>query len=228
MRIVVAGGRNKADFLIGSLLEKKHTVVVINDDEAYCQYLSEKYNIPVVIGNPCKQYILEEADIYDADILIALRPNDPDNLAICQSAKKIFHVKKAVATVSNPKNVSIFKKLGVNTAISATYTIAKIIEQASTIENLVNSLSIEHEKIVMIEILLTKDCEVTGKKIKHLVLPENAIICCILRAVDMIVPNGDTVLQEHDKLLVLTQPQLQDEVLAIFSKGIKAHGIFGK
>lgn len=217
MRIIVAGGRNKADFLIGSLLEKKHEVTVVNDEEAYCSYLSEKYNIPVIVGNPCKQYVLEEAEIEHADILIALRPSDPDNLAICQTAKKIFHVKKVVATVTNPKNVSIFKKLGVNTAISATYTIAKIIEQASTIENLVNSLSIEHENIVMTELLLTKECTVLNKKLKELAMPPNVIVCCILRNVEMIVPNGETMLKEHDKLLILSHPNMQDQVLDLFS-----------
>ena len=88
MKIVVAGGRNKADFLIGSLLEKQHEVIIINDEESYCVYLSEKYNIPIITGNPCKRYILEEADIEDADILIALRPSDADNLTICQYAKE--------------------------------------------------------------------------------------------------------------------------------------------
>ena len=88
MKIVVAGGRSKADFLIGSLLEKKHEVTVINDEEAYCRYLSEKYNIPVVVGNPCKRYVLEEAEIDHADILIALRPGDPDNLATVRLQKK--------------------------------------------------------------------------------------------------------------------------------------------
>lgn len=218
MKIIVAGGRNKADFLIGSLLEKKQEVTVINDDDEYCSYLSEKYNIPVVVGNPCKQYVLEEAEVDHADILIALRPNDPDNLAICQTAKKIFHVKKVVATVSNPKNVSIFKKLGVNTAISATYTIARIIEQASTIENLVNSLSIEHENIVMTELLLTKESYVVNKKLKELSMPENVIVCCILRNVEMIVPNGETILLEHDKLLILSQTAMQDQVLDMFSE----------
>lgn len=218
MKIIVAGGRNKADFLIGSLLEKKQEVTVINDDDEYCSYLSEKYNIPVVVGNPCKQYVLEEAEVDHADILIALRPNDPDNLAICQTAKKIFHVKKVVATVSNPKNVSIFKKLGVNTAISATYTIARIIEQASTIENLVNSLSIEHENIVMTELLLTKESYVVNKKLKELSMPENVIVCCILRNVEMIVPNGETILLEHDKLLILSQTAMQDQVLNMFSE----------
>ncbi|MEE1465942.1 MAG: TrkA family potassium uptake protein, partial [Clostridium sp.] len=164
------------------------------------------------------QYMLEEAEIENADILIALRPSDPDNLAICQTAKKIFHVKKVVATVANPKNVSIFKKLGVNTAISATYTISKIIEQASTIENLVNSLSIEHENIVMTELLLTKECTVLNKKLKELTMPSNVIVCCILRNAEMIVPNGETTLQEYDKLLMLSHPAMQDQVLDMFSR----------
>lgn len=215
MKIIVAGGRNKADFLIGSLLEKKHDVRVINDEEAYCHYLSEKYNIPVVVGNPCKEYVLEEAEIDHADILIALRPNDPDNLAICQTAKKIFHVKKVVATVSNPKNVMIFKKLGVNTAISATYTISKIIEQASTIENLVNTLSLAHENIVMNEIRLTKDCCIVNKSLKDIKLPRNVNICCIIRNTDMLIPNGDSILRQEDKLLILSREEAQDEVLSL-------------
>ena len=91
--------------------------------------------------------------------------------------------------------------------------IAKIIEQASTIENLVNSLSIEQENIVLSELLLTGKCAVVNKKLKELSLPKNVIICCILRNVDMIVPNGETVLQEHDKLLLLCPTALQECVL---------------
>ena len=220
MRIVIAGGRNKADFLIASLLEKHHSLIIINDEESYCAYLSEKYNLPVMKGNPCKRYVLEDADIEDADIMIALRPSDADNLAICQYAKKLFHIKKVVAIVSNPKNVQVFKRLGVNTAISATYTISKTIEQASTIENLVNSLSIEHDKIVMSEILLTKQCEVIHHKLKDIFsLPKNAIICCIIRNVHMIVPNGNTELLEHDKLLILSDIASQDTILKMFTRG---------
>lgn len=48
MKIVVAGGRAKADFLIQSLVDKKNQVVAINDGEMYCKYLAGKYDIPVV------------------------------------------------------------------------------------------------------------------------------------------------------------------------------------
>lgn len=219
MRIIVAGGRNKADFLIGSLLEKRHDVTMIHDEKEYGQYLCEKYHIPVIIGNPGKPYILEEANVEGADILIALRPSDADNLAICQMAKKLFHVQKVVATVSNPKNVSIFKRLGVNTAISATYTIAKIIEQASTLEHLVHSLSIEQDEIVMSEIRLSDKSSFLKRQVKDLQLPDNVIICCILRGSAMIVPNGDTLLKEQDKLVFLSHADVQETLLKQFYSG---------
>lgn len=217
MKIVVAGGRNKADFLIASLLEKHHDVIIINDDESYCAYLSSKYNLPVFVGNPCKAYVLEEAGVKDADILIALRPCDPDNLIICQMAKKQFHVKKSVATVSNPKNVSVFKKLGVNTAISATYMISKIIEQASTLQTLINSLSLDDEQVVLNEILLPYDSLLINKQLKSLQIPQHLIICAILRNNHMIVPYGETSLYANDKLLILSKTQDQDEVLRYFT-----------
>lgn len=219
MRIVVAGGRNKADFLIGSLLDKHHEVQVINDDPEYCAYLSRTHRIQVYCGNPCKEFVLEEAQIADADILIALKPNDADNLIVAQMAKKMFHVHKVVAIVSNPKKVSVFQKLGVNTAISATYMVAQQIEQASTIEHLVNSLMIEHDSIVMSEVCLRSDSVCLSKKIKEIALPENVIICAILRGTKMIVPNGESVLMKQDKLLLLSKPENQEQAIHAFTCG---------
>ncbi|MFA5658363.1 MAG: NAD-binding protein [Oscillospiraceae bacterium] len=176
MKIGIGGGRNKADFLIGMLLDKKHKLVVICDDEKYCEYLADTHDIPIVIGDPCKQYVLDEAHIKNFDVLIALKPDDADNLAICQMAKRIYNIKKNVCIVSNPKNVDVFKKLGVNTVISATYMIANRIEQASTIESLIKTLSLDDEKAVISEILIEKHYPVTDKKMLLLaVLSEEQI-----------------------------------------------------
>ena len=55
MNIVIAGGQTEADFLIGSFLEKKHNLIVINEDANYCEYLASTHNIPIVHGVPYKQ-----------------------------------------------------------------------------------------------------------------------------------------------------------------------------
>lgn len=218
MRIVIVGGYNKADFLIDSLLKKNHKLVVVNEDKDYSEYLSMKYDISVVCGDPCKQYLLEEAEIDDFDILISLMEKDQDNFAICQTAKKIYNIKKVVCIVTDPKNVDIFKKLGLDTVISATYSISKLIEQASTIESLMNTLSLENEKIIMSEILIDKNYLSVGKKLAEIVFPENAIISCILRNNSMIVPNGNTVIKFGDKLFIISTPENQKEALNSITK----------
>lgn len=213
MKIVLCGGKNKAEFLIDSLKKKNHRLIIINDDLSYCDYLSEKFQLPIVVGDPCKQYILEDAQIYDAELLIALKPLDADNLAIAQMAQRIFNVKKVVAIVSDPKNVDVFKRLGVNTAISATYMVAKIIEQASTVETLVNTLSIEHDLVVLSEVMIDEVSKVLNKKIMEIQFPENVIISAIVRRGDLVVPNGKTELLYGDKLIILSSPQSQSQVI---------------
>jgi len=219
VKIVIAGGRNKADFLIGMLLNKKHKIVVICDDEKYCEYLSDKHNIPIVIGDPCKKFVLDEAHINDFDVLISLKPDDADNLSICQMAKRIYNIKKNVCIVSNPKNVEIFQKLGVNTAISATYMIAGRIEQASTIESLIKTLSLDDEKIIITEILVKKGYHANNMKIMDFKLPPNVIISCVIRGMNMIVPNGQTIICENDKLIVISSPENQSNAISVISGG---------
>lgn len=223
MRIAVAGGKTKADFLIRSLLGKKHRLVVINDDPAYCGYLSRTHGIPVVQGDACKRYVLDDAEIDGFDILIALRPLDADNLVICQTAKRLYHVRKTVAVVANPKNVAVFQKLGVNTAISATWMVAEMIEQASTVESLVSSLSVEHGRLVLTELLVEPGAPAAGRRIMELPLGENIVISCILRGVDMLAPQGKTVIQPRDKLLALCAPERQEHVIRVVTGEGKGH-----
>lgn len=219
MRIVVAGGRTQADFLIGNLIKKKHKVTVINDDKTYCDYLSKTHNIPVIFGDPSRYNTLKEAEIDGFDVLVALSYKDADNLAICQYAKRCFGVKKAICSVANPKNVELFKELGVNTVISSTHLVAEYITQATSVENLIKTMSIENDKVTISEILVEQDFECVGKQIKDIKLPSNTIIGCVIRkSSDMIVPNGSTEIKAGDKLLIISSPENQKKVLAEIAK----------
>ncbi|MCR4747439.1 MAG: TrkA family potassium uptake protein [Clostridiales bacterium] len=219
MRIVVAGGRTQADFLIGTLVKKKHKIIVINEDLQYCDYLASTHKIPVVHGDPSKYFVLEEAGINDYDVVIALTHRDADNLAICQYAKRCFGVKKVICTVANPKNAELFKELGVNTVISSTHMVAQYIAQATTVENLIKTMSIEDEKVIISEILVEPNYACVGKTLMNITLPPNTIIGCIIRkSSDMIVPNGNTEIKSDDKLLVIASPETQEKVIAAIAK----------
>lgn len=220
MKIVVAGGREEADFLIGSLLSKNNKIIVINDDNYYSKYLSDKYNVSVMNGDSSKEYILEDANILGADVLVALRSDDADNFVTCLIARKKFGVKKVVCTVNNPTNVEIFKKLGINNVISSTYSVAKLLEQATTLENLVNTLSSEDEAFSITEVTIQENAELCGKKLKDVKLPNQARITCVIHNGKMVIPTGQTPLVANDKILLLSAKECHDIAIKMISGGM--------
>lgn len=204
MFIAIAGGKEQSDFLISVLLAKKHKLVVINADFEYCEFLSKKYETTIIHGNPARMRTLNDAEISGFDVLIALTEKDSDNLAICQWGKAYLNIRKVVCTVGNPKNVNVFKQLGVNTVISSTYMVADYIAKSSTVENLIQSLSIENEQMLIYEVMISTEHPFAGKIIKDIKLPAGVIIGCIFRSTRLIVPNGLSEIQTGDRLLVLT------------------------
>lgn len=217
MKIAIAGGRTEADFLIGSLLKKKHRVIAINEDRVWCEHMAETHQSEIICGDPCKEYVLRDARIAGFDVIIGLMPEDYDNLGICQMARQLFSVKKAVCVVSNPQNVEIFGKLGINSVISAAHLISTIIEQASTFENLVHALSLEEGRISIVEVLIEEHFACVDKTLSELDFPPNSIVACIIRATDMLVPNGQTILRLNDKVLIVASPETQDTAIKALS-----------
>ncbi len=76
----------------------------------------------------------------------------------------------------------------------------------------------EHPKAIMKEITISESCPATGVKIVNLNFPKKAIIAMIERDGNYITPNGLTVIEANDKLVVLTdKPEILDKVYASLS-----------
>lgn len=74
-------------------------------------------------------------------------------------------------------------------------------------------LMAENPKAEMKELLITADCLAIDKKIVELGFPKNAIIAMIKRDDSYIIPNGLTILQAEDTLIVLAdRPAAFDDV----------------
>lgn len=65
----------------------------------------------------------------------------------------------------------------------------------------------EKPKTILDEVLVSSHCQLIGKKIVELGFPKNVLIAMIERGDSYITPNGSTVIEDHDKLVVLTDKQ---------------------
>ena len=202
MKIAVAGGNTDADYLIGVLSEQGYTLRVINADEAFCACMADKHGIPVYFGDPCREEILKEAQINSFELIIALQSCDADNLSICQIAKKTCGVKRAVCTLSDPKNADVFKQLGIDCPVSCGGMIAELIE------TITESLSCETQTsgasdFVTRTIRIEQGDDAAGKKIAQIRLSKSSVIGGIIRKNAIFVPDAQTVVRAEDTLLIL-------------------------
>lgn len=87
MKIILAGGHLEADFIINEFKKSNHQITIINPDIDFAKYLSAHHDLPVFAGDPTKIYVLDDAQIHEADVFIALSENDTDNYIMSVTAK---------------------------------------------------------------------------------------------------------------------------------------------
>ena len=218
MKVVIADGRHEADYLISVYKSKKNNLIVINNDQNFCEYLSKKNRINIFKGNSTKEFDLRMAQIENCDLFISLAERDVDSYVSCKMAKKIFNAKKCVATVINPKNVELFQTLGVDVAISSTYLLAETIKAKSSFEDLIKTLSLEDDKIVISEVIIGDDYKIANKSLKEIKLPPFVSVSCIYRYPHVIIPNGNTILMPNDKVLLVTTKENQEKIINLISE----------
>jgi len=218
MKIVIAGGRHAADYIIKKFKSSSNKLIVINESREIAQYLTKSNRIPVFFGEPYKYFVLDEAHVEDADIFIALGNVDTDNYVSCLLAKKVFNVKKCICIVNNPKNVDVFRDLGIDSVVSSTQLLATSVLNESSLENLIKTMSLEDEQIVLSEVVVKATYDIANKRIADINFPKTGNISCIYRKPSVIIPNGSTIILPKDKLLVVTTPAHQKEVLNFIQK----------
>lgn len=218
MKIVIAGGEHAADYIVKMFKKRSNKLIIINNDKFFAQYIAKANNVAVLNDDPCKLHVLEQANIKDADILIALGEKDTDNYVVSLLAKQVFGVKKCICTVTNPKNVDLYKNLGIYSVISSTHLLATSIESESSLESFIKTMSLEDDKVVLTEFPLTEKHSIVGRKIMEIDFPKIANISCIYRKPNVIIPNGSTVIHAKDILLVVSSKNDQLTVLEYLQK----------
>lgn len=213
MHLVIIGGGRIGIFLAKRLLQQRHSVVIIEKEPEMAQEIARDIEAIVLCGDGCEPAILEQAGIERADVIAAITGNDEDNFVACQVAKEQFKVKRTIARVNDPENERAFNELGIDVAIGATVILGKIIEEEASFSDFVELLSFKRGKLALIRIDLPEESPVINKPLQELQLPPSSVLVCIVRADEVIVPKGDTVLKPLDDVVALTLIENKQQLL---------------
>lgn len=204
MKSIIIGGGKIGYYLLKTLKEKNYSVVLIERDKSNCRSIAEDIDADIICGDGTDIDVLEDAGIDGAEVVAAVTGTDEENLVICQIAKINFNISKTIARVNNPKNISMFKALGVDKIVCSTAVIANLIEYEFDKDDFKIIQTFERGEMILVEIKIDKDSIWCNNFIKDLDPPDECVITCILRDNKTIYPRGNTRILEFDNILVLT------------------------
>lgn len=212
MRIIICGQGKPLLYLCKAFAAKGHCLAVINPIPEECESLARHLRMTILCGDGSMPNFLEDAGVREADALLAVTGQDPDNLAICQVAQTHFGVPKVLAQANDPNNIEAFKCLGIP-AFSPTTIIGQLIEQKSALDEINSIIPTAGGRINITEITIPADSPVVGKALKEISLPKGVLIACIIRNDARIIPSGDTVILVADRSILITFPENQETAL---------------
>ncbi len=215
MYIIVVGAGRVGYYLTRALLNEGHEVLAIEKNVTICQTINEELGNVCFRGDGCEAATLQEIGTGRADMLVAVTGDDEDNLVACQVAKYKFNVPRTIARIRNPKNETLFKKLGVDVTVSSTNIILEAIEQEVPTHPLTHLLTLGEEGLEIVDVKISNDSTTVGKSLKELSLPkESSLVLIIPRDKKPFVPNPDTIIQAGDKIIALTASESEEALRA--------------
>ena len=216
MYFVIVGGGRVGYYLAKELLDQGHEVVIIEKNAAIVAAILEDLGSIAYRGDGCETYVLGEVGTPRADMLIAVTGDDEDNLVACQVAKHLFQVPRTIARIRDPRNETIFKKLGIDVTINNTNIILENIEEQVPTHQLTHLLELRDQGLEIVEVKIPAKAASVGTPVKDLQLPPGTVLSLVVRkSRKPIVPSGSTVIQAEDQVVAVTSPESEEELRAV-------------
>lgn len=211
MKIIIVGGGKVGTALSRSLIEEDHDVTLIDEDEQVVKAVTKRHDLMGIVGNGVNFQILEEADVRDCDIFIALTDKDEVNMIAAVLAKKMG-AKETIVRVRNPEYSNPYFRdqniLGFSHIINPELLTARYI--ANTIE-FPNALSVEHfsnGRIMLMEFKIAEQNRLVDMSLQQFRKKfEDILICAIVRGQEVIIPDGLATIKAGDKIFVTGKRQ---------------------
>lgn len=201
-KVMIAGGGKSGYYLAKQLADFNVSVKLIEIDKERCHYLSEHLDgVLVLNGDATDMNFLEDENIDEMDAFVSVTGFDEENLLLALTANE-KNIEDVVAKISRNSYANLVERMGISMAINPLeMTATEILRYIQGSKHILFSKMIQGQA-EFIEILADKHMKLTGLALSKLRIPDGIIIAAIHRGDEAIIPKGDTVILENDRVIV--------------------------
>ena len=203
MKIIIAGAGAVGTHLAKLLSRERQNITLMDDNEERLSMLSSNFDLMTVVASPTSINGLENVGARDADLFIAVTPDESRNMTACMLASNLG-AKKTVARIDNyeyllPRNKDFFHKLGVDSLIYPEMLAAKEIVSSIRMSWVRQWWEFYGGALILIGTKMREKAEIIDVPLYKLggpTLPYH--IVAIKRGNETLIPRGDDAIRLND------------------------------
>ncbi|HIK04887.1 MAG TPA: TrkA family potassium uptake protein [Trichormus sp. M33_DOE_039] len=218
MYILIGGAGLVGLSLAQKLIELGHTVAIIDIDPTACRYAREQVGAMAFEGSAVSTEVLLEAGIRKADSLAAVLRSDALNLAMVTLAKH-YGVSHILTRMRHPDFAEPLRLAGANHIISTVELAVSTMVNAIEYPQVESMMHFEQGQIEVLKLAISNSCYVVGRSVAEIAqnprFPSGSLIIGYQPHphMDLIIPNGSTILEPDSTILIVTKPGFIHQVI---------------
>lgn len=208
MNIIIAGDGKVGVTLARQLSAEGHDLTLIDLDKQVLEATMEQCDVMTVQGNCASMPVLLQAGVKEAELLIAATSADEVNLLCCMTAHTINKNLHTIARIRNPEYSDQIHTM--RNAFGLSLTVNPEKQAATEIERLLkypgflrrDTFAKGRAEIVELRVdAQSKLCNISLIEM-YKIVKRKVLVCTVLRNGSAIIPGGNFVLREGDRLFV--------------------------
>ena len=202
MRIIIVGAGKLGYTIAERLSQEEYDVVVVDNNPARLQIIQDNLDVLTIEANGSSPITMNNDDIRDADVLIAVTATDEVNMVSCILAKK-HGIKRTIARIRDMQFISEAKEylkanFDIDLMLNPELIMAMEINRILMVPEALNIEDFADGQVRLFETKVKKKSPLANIMLKDLSMPKTIIAAMIFRGQRMIIPHGDDSLQPND------------------------------
>ena len=214
MKIVILGA-GAVGSTLASLLSEENDIVVVDNCSSALSHLEEEADLKTVLGGCSYPNVLVNADIANADMVVAVTGSDETNIVSCMIAKVLNGSVKTIARVreasylrGKTKEAMNSGLIPVDTHVSPEQLITDQIQGLIDIPGSLQVLGFGSGQLNLVAVRAVKGGPMIGHEISDLKnhMPKvDTRVAAIFRRGESIIPSGSTKIEADDEVFFISK-----------------------
>ena len=213
-KILIIGGGNIGFNLAKNIEDTLESVRVkiVEKNKERAEYLASQLNDSIIInGDGLDEEVLNEANLGEAETVLAITNDDEDNLMVSVLVEKFakdqkdVDDKRTMALINKPNYSLLQSSLKIDDLIDPRMTTVSSILKHIHKGTIENAYTISDGEYEVIEAEIIENSELISKDLKKSNLPEEIRIGAILRDNKVIIPRSDFIFKKDDRVVFIVK-----------------------